>query len=181
MDSQEHNISTPISFAMKDGAYLGFLFSVNFVVSTSSNGFLQVLSYIITATIAVATWRLATNYRKSRPNGIITFYQAFSYITILYFFAALISALVKIIYLKYIDSDFLSRLIVTTRQVISATHLSLPEDYEDNINSILNPSNFAIQITMFNVFLGVMMGLIYAPFIRRNKNINTNINEQSNH
>lgn len=180
MNITQPSYINPLPHAMRWGLTLGLLFSANFLFGTSTNILLQTLTYAITVSIAVITWRVVSGFRDNESRGIITFYRVFSYIIMLYFFAALVSAIVKLIYLRYINPTYLQGLIETTMKFLSEANIELPAGYEQSLSTMLNPIHFIMQITMFNTLIGAIIGLFYAPFIKRsepdsNKHENTDL------
>ncbi len=167
MNQQPVIFHNPLPHAMRSGLSLGLLFSANFLLSTSSSAFMQVLTYFVIALIALSAWRYVCRFRDTESEGTISFYRAFSYVFLLFFFAALISAAVKLVYLKYINTNYLVHMISATEEVMQ--QLNLGEMINDNPSwkSIVNPINFIMQSTMLDTLLGALLGLCYAPFVKR--------------
>jgi ABC-type uncharacterized transport system permease subunit len=80
---------------MLSGLIMGVFFSLNFLLSVSHNTFLSLLSYLVFAVILVTTYRFTIRFRDTECGGAISYGRAFSYILLLYFFAALISSVVN--------------------------------------------------------------------------------------
>lgn len=156
-----------ITIAMKQGAYFGVLFSANFLCSTSSSAFLQFLTYFITASIAVTLWRRTCLYRDKHTQGVISFMQVVWFIMTVFIFATLISALVKMLYLKYINPTYLNALYENSKQILQILYKDNMANYDEIYKAMLDPKTFILSISSLNIFIGLIIGCIYAPFIRR--------------
>ena len=172
MDESPVTFANPLPHAMRSGVSAGLLFAANFLLSTSDNSFLQAITYVVIVMIAVYTWRAATNFRDKESDGAITFYRAFSYVFLLFFFASLISAIVKLIYLKYIDTEYLSKLLSSSMKLIEQLNLTMPEGGDEALQSFLTPINFVMNTVMADMLLGMVLGLVYAPFLKKSPSTN---------
>ena len=169
METEPNIFVNPLPSAMKNGVSLGVIFSLNFILTPSSNAVVQVLTYVILVFIMLSTWRYTCMFRDNESGGSISFYRAFSYIFLLFFFASLISAAVKLVYLKYINTNYLSDLFAATEKVIQQLQIQMPEGYNAALSDMLSPIKFTMQTLMVDTMLGAILGLLYAPFIKREK------------
>ncbi len=149
---------------------MGVLFSVNFLCSVSSNVFVRLLTYLIIAAIVVATYRLALWYRDEEQGGYISYGKAFSFIVLSFFFASLVSALVKFVYLQYINTDYLDNLFTQSMAVLEKLNMPTGQT-EESLRSLLKPSTFVFQYIWANVLIGCFVGMVTAVFAKRTKNI----------
>jgi len=161
--------------AMKYGLLMGVLFSVNFLFSISTTPFVALLSYLLIAFILVLTYRFAVAYRDKDNGGTCTFGQAFFFIFLLYLFAAIISSVVKYVYFKFIDVNYLSELLnkssAIMQQIQEQFKLEVPDDYYDSMEKMMNPAMYTLQFIWVNAILGGLVGLIMAPFVKKSKSI----------
>ena len=167
MENTPNTFVNPMPHAMRNGFSVGLLFSANFLLSTSNNAFVQALTYAAIVMIAVFAWKAACDFRDREAEGIISFYRVFSYIFLLFFFASLISALVKLVYLKYINTDYLSQLLDSTLKFVEQAKITIPEGSEDALKSMLSPISFTMNTVMADMLIGAVIGLCYAPFIKK--------------
>ena len=161
--------------SMKYGFILGIIFSVNFLLSISNNIFLSLLTYVVAVVILVLTYRFSVLYRDNENGGKITYRQAFFFIFMLYLFAAIISSVVKFIYFKYINPDYLSKLIqqsmVAMEQMQNQFNIDIPENALEGVEKIMNPTFYTLQYIWVNTILGGLVGLIMAAFIKKDTGI----------
>ncbi|MBQ8100334.1 MAG: DUF4199 domain-containing protein [Paludibacteraceae bacterium] len=163
----DNRISNPFPHAMRWGLLIGACFGLNFLLSTSTSTVTAAISWLIEAFILVATWRIGKNYRDTEAGGSLSFYRAFSYIFILYFFAGLIGALVKLLYTQYVNPGYLDGLMEQTLQVLQQLKIDLPEDSAGQLRQLMTPVQFTMQSFMADTLLGALLGLLYAPFLRK--------------
>lgn len=167
MENPTNIFVNPMPHAMRGGVYLGLLFSANFLLSTASNSFMQALTYVLVVVIVMYSWRLTRDFRDNESEGRITYYRAFSYVFLLFFFAALVSAVVKLVYLKYINTEYLAQQMEATEKLMQQFGLQEILKNDTTWKSIINPSNFIMQTIMMNTFFGAVLGLIYAALLKK--------------
>lgn len=167
-----------LNAAMKYGLIMGIVFSVNFLLSISGNAIITLLGYLVVAFICVLTYRFTVAYRDKENGGTISFGHAFFFIILLFLFAAIISSLFKFIYFKYLNVNYLPILLEQSismmQQLQEQFHLSVPDDYYETMDKMMSPTAFTLQYIWVNTFLGVIMGLIIAPFVKKDKDIFNN-------
>ena len=167
-----------LNAAMKYGLIMGIVFSVNFLLSVSGNAIITLLGYLVVAFICVLTYRFAIAYRDKENGGTISFGHAFFFIILLFLFAAIISSLFKFIYFKYLNVNYLPMLLEQSvsmmQQLQEQFHLSVPDDYYETMDKMMSPTAYTLQYIWVNTFLGVVMGLIIAPFVKKDKDIFNN-------
>ncbi|MDD2284799.1 MAG: DUF4199 domain-containing protein [Paludibacter sp.] len=163
---------------MFNGLFMGILFAVNFLFSSSKNFTLLMLSYLIIALIIVVMYRMTKRYRDFECEGYIKYWRVFSYVVLTFFFAGIISSIFKIIYTKYINPEYLSSLfeesmrqIEQNRVLFERLNLPLDDNYFTELERQMRPVNYSIQTIWMNVLLGAILGLILGGFIKKQKSI----------
>ncbi len=156
---------------MTNGLILGILFSANFLLSVSKSVPLTLLSYVVMIYILVFTFQSAKRFRDKESEGYITFWKSFSFILLSFFFAALISSIVKYFYFKFINPEYLSMLLNESMKAIETFKLPITSDAYDQMEAMMKPATFSLQFVWMNVFFGAIVGLIMSPIIKREKSI----------
>ncbi len=172
----------PSSHAMKWGMVIGACFAANFLLSASGIAALSVLTYLLEAVILVLSWRVTRSYRDTECGGVMSFGQVWWYITLLFFFASLIGAIVKWGYMKWINTGYLDDLFSQTMLLLEQMKVELPEAAVEQVEAMMTPTQFAMQSIFSDTLLGALLGLIYAPFLKSKKpleNGETNIDSDS--
>lgn len=168
----------PMNHAMRWGLLIGACFAVNFLLSVSGIVWLNVLTYLIEILILVLAWRFAKNYRDQECGGVITFGRAWTYIFLLFFFASLIGGIVKFVYLQWINPEYLANILSQSMIMLEQAKIEIPQDSINLIEQLLTPIYYTFQNIMADMFLGAILGLIYAPFLKRKEIEQTDIVEQ---
>ena len=159
--------------AMRGGLALGVLFSVNFLLSVPQNTITGLLTYAVMAVIVIvaATYRLTARFRDQECGGYIGYDKAFAFILFSFFYAALISSLVKFIYFQFINPDYLGNLYNQSMLTLEKMGLSAADGVEESLEALLQPASFALQYIWVNLLAGCFVGLITAAFIKKEKSI----------
>ena len=168
--------SNILKSAMSHGLILGVLFSVNFLLGITGNAWLKLLSNFVMVAILVAVYKMSVRFRDNDCKGVITYGKAFSLIVLMFFFAAIISSLVKYIYFQFINPDYLENLLQQSLLMYEAFLSKLPlsmstEEIYENMGTIITPISFSLQYIWANVFAGVFVGLIMAGFVKKDKGL----------
>lgn len=163
---------------MTSGLFLGVLFFVNFVLNSSSNVFIKLLSFLLIAFIIIVSIKNTKNYRDKECNGTITYGRVFQYVTFMFLFAGIISSLFKIIYLQHINPDMLTnmfeesvRQIEQNRALFDRFNLPLDDKYFEELENQMKPVSYSLQSIWVNLIFGLVLGFILGFFIKKEKSI----------
>ena len=162
---------TMMKSAMQNGLIMGVIFSINFLLSISGNPALRILSNITPIIILNILYMMSVKYRTNECNNSITYGKALLYIVLIFFYAALISTIVKFVYCNYINTEYLSNIYQEVMKTMEALKFPLVKNEADQIETMLKPINFLLAYIWSNVFLGTLVGLIMAAFIKKEKSI----------
>lgn len=161
----------PNRHAMNWGLLVGLVFSLNFWVGTIPA--IAWIQYILMAAEIYLIYRLARHCRDTEFGGHATYGQMLWYIIQLVLYASFISALFKYLYCKVLVPDYLDKQIDTMMQL--ANSMPMLADQADTLQStftqVLTPFNMAIQGMWTNLVMSLLLGLILAAFLKKEKNI----------
>jgi len=156
--------------AMRSGLILGVLFSVNFLLSIPANTVTSLLTYVVIAAILVATYRLSVQIRDNEYGGYIKYGKAFSFILLSFFYAAIISAFVKLIYFQFINTEYLPNFF--NEYMLALESIGYPVDMiEDTMRTLFKPASFSFLSIFANILVGTLVGLIMSAFVKKEKSI----------
>ncbi len=167
---------------MNNGLVLGVLFFVNFLLSTASNAWIGLITYLITIVIVIFTYKKSIRYRDVDCKGHIKYGTVFSFVVLSFLFASLVTAILKIIYLKYINTDFLPNLYEQMLAQIDANqalfeglldrfNAPLDDDFYEKIEKMMNPVSYAIQTIWVNILYGGLLGAILGFIVMKKESI----------
>ena len=96
------------------------------------------------------------------------------YLLLGFFFAGILSALFKIIYTTYINTEYLSTLfeegarqIEQNRAIFERLNITMDEAYYDQLERQYRPVSYAFQTIWMNILSGAILGLILGGIVRR--------------
>lgn len=156
---------------MLNGLIMGVLFSLNFLLSISKIPSLTLLSYVVVTFILVGMYKLSVRFRDVECEGVITYGKAYSFILLTFFFAAIISSVVKYVYFQFINPDYLEQLLQDSMKALETLRFPIDEAAYEQMGKMMKPASFTLQYIWLNVLMGSFVGLIMAAFIKKEKNI----------
>lgn len=163
---------------MTNGLIMGVLFFVNFLLTGSKILPLVLLSYLVMALIIVLMHKMTKRYRDVDCGGTIKYWKVFNYVVLTFLFAAVIASVFKIIYLQYINPEYLPALfeegmrqIEENRSIFEKLNLPLDDDYFSTLEKTMRPVTYSIQTIWVNVLLGFALGLILGFILKKEKSI----------
>jgi hypothetical protein len=169
-----------IKSAMLNGLIMGVLFSINFLCSLSQITAIILLSYILMIYILVAVYRSTVKFRDVECNGVITYSKAFSYVLLTFFFASLISSIAKFVYFQFVNPNYLDTIFQESMKMLQKMKFPIDDESMKQVESMLKPASFSLQFIWINVFIGSLVGLIMAVFIKKDKSVFAENNESQN-
>lgn len=162
---------TIMKSAMHNGLIMGVIFSLNFILSVSGVPFLHFLSIVIPVIILNLLYKMSVKYRVNECDNTISYGKALLHIIMIFFYAALISTVVKFIYVSYINVGFLDSMFQETMKTMEVMKYPMTGDDIDNAEKMFKPLSFSFVYIWTNVIMGLITGLIMAAFIKKDKNI----------
>jgi len=172
--------SNIVKSAMSYGLVLGVLFSVKFLLGLFNNVWLGLSGYFVIAAILVATYKMSVRFRDNDCEGIISYGKAFSLIVQMFFFAAIISAFVKYIYFQFINPDILESLLQQVLLMYETLSIPITDELYEAGSVLFTPIPVTMLLSLSNLFLGALTGIIMAIFIKKEKNLFDNKKEVQN-
>ncbi len=163
--------ANPIKHAMKYGLYLGGVFSLNFLLSTSQSVVMQLLTYLVIAAILYLTYRFAVHYRENEMKGCLTYWQGFSYVLWLFLFSAIVSSAVKFFYCQFLVTEYLENMMNQTMLMLETMQFPIGDAEIAQIEAMLKPARFSLMYLWVNAFVGMFVGLVMAAFTKKEKSI----------
>jgi hypothetical protein len=156
-----------IKSTMLNGLIMGGLFSLNFLFSVSKITFLGILSYFLITIILMGIYKMVIRFRDEECKGEITYWKSFSFILLTFFFAAIISSVVKYIYFQYINPAYLAEMFEESMKMMEKLNFPMNDASVTQMESILKPASFTLQYIWVNVFMGSLVAVVMSGFVRK--------------
>jgi len=129
------------------------------------------LSYLI---LAAGLWWAIISYRNKLPGGYLTYGKAFSAGFFTGLFASIILAIFTFIYVQYIDTTLIDKILANTENKILNKQPNISDEDLDRALSMTrkftNPSMMSIFSFVGNTILSTLFSLIIAIFAKREDN-----------
>jgi hypothetical protein len=161
--------SNRIKQAMQYGLYLGIYISLAFLIEAADNKFIAFFSFFISLGIPVVFYYIIRHYRDTHSEGFITFASAWSFGCNVYFFAGMIVELVKFVYCRFINQEYLPKMAAAIKTMYAQFHLF--QDKLSTVDMLMQPHYFVLS-NFFASFIvgGCMLSLIIAGLVQRKNN-----------
>lgn len=160
-----------IKSAMNSGLIMGGIFSVNFILSVSKITALMLMTYVVAIFIITTMYHMSIRFRDKECEGAITYGKAFLYILFTFFYAALISSIVKYIYFQFINPAYLANMFQESMKMMEKLKFPVTDDSSSQMESMLKPVNYSFLYIWMNIIMGTLVGLIMAAFVKKEKSI----------
>lgn len=163
---------------MRNGLFMGVLFSTNFMFSASKNLVLMLLTYAIIALIIWLSYKTTINFRDKVLGGFISYWKAVYFVILTFFFAGIISGLFKIIYTTYINPEYLPQLfeegikqLEQNRALFESLNMPMDENYYEQLEQQFRPAPYSFQTIWANMLAGLALGLIIGAVVRKKRGL----------
>lgn len=163
------------AYARIDGAIMGGLWILSFIcfIAQFYMPLLSMASMIIGVVSIIVTAMRLKNFRDNILDGVISYWKAYGYSMLTYFYAALLMAAAQYIYFQFIDHGFLiSQYTAMTSSPEFKSMMTLygikAEEMKLTMDTIasLRPIDVALQFFSTNIILGLVISWPIAALIR---------------
>jgi len=165
------------AYARQDGFFLALLWTASFVcyIMGITN---QILGMLAIGLAIMTPFFVAGRLRKFRDEGregLISFRRSYAYTIFVFFYAAVLLAVVQFLYFAYIDNGYLmssfSRMMSSEegKQIISQYGMS--QMVEEGLSEMANirPIDYALNILTVNIIIGFIVGVPIGLVMQREK------------
>ncbi|WP_455627853.1 DUF4199 domain-containing protein [Parabacteroides chinchillae] len=161
------------SLLVKDAMTYGFIMGIFWVVKylffifSGSASILNYVYILLTLAVPFFAYYLTKRY-KEEIGGEISFFHAWRFGTMIYFFAALIVSLEHFVFYQFIaPPNFLPNVINQAIDTLKNTNVNT-EVIESVSNINFSPIHMAIQGIFNNIFYGIVLSIPVAALLCRN-------------
>lgn len=163
------------AYARIDGAIMGGLWILSFIcfIAQFYMPLLSMASMIIGVVSIIVTAMRLKNFRDNILDGVISYWKAYGYSMLTYFYAALLMAAAQYIYFQFIDNGFLiNQYTAMTSSPEFKSMMTLygikAEEMKLTMDTIasLRPIDVALQFFSTNIILGLVISWPIAALIK---------------
>ena len=174
-----NNLETFSQSARRLGTFLGIYWILKFILFPIglSVPFIQLLFIVLTLAVPFIGYRMVKSYRETACQGIISYYQAFTFLLLMYFYASLLVSVAHYVYFQFIDHGFVietyQHMIESFANLGDSSLKASTDQLKQNVNvfSELTSLEITFQLLMNNLMWGFLFALPTAGFVmKREKN-----------
>lgn len=161
-----------LKWAMTYGLGLGIYWAIKYVffIFGVRHPVFNIIYWILTLGVPFIAYYFTKQYKEEALGGEISFFHAWRYGTMLYFFAALIVSLVHFVFYQYIASpDFISQVYSQTIDLLKQSHIDTSMMETLSKIPVPSPIQMAIQGIFNNIFYGIVLSVPVAFIVSKRK------------
>ena len=155
------------AYARQDGFFLALLWTASFVcyivgISNQMLGMLAIGLAIMTPFFVAGRLR---KFRDEGREGLISFGRSYAYTIFVFFYGAVLLAVVQFLYFAYVDNGYLlgafSRMITSEEGKELFSQYGMTQMMEDSLAEMaqIRPIDYALNILTVNIIIGFILGL----------------------
>ncbi|MFA6830699.1 MAG: DUF4199 domain-containing protein [Bacteroidaceae bacterium] len=173
--------------AMTYGTYMGLFWVAKFILFPLgfSYNFLFLLFFVLTIAVPFICYRMTKNFRDTKLNGTINWFQAWAFNLFVFLFAALLVGVAHYAYFQFLDHGFIIESYdkVLTNIKLQTKSLSLEDDgaqFQDQLSQVqkmidtfkrIKPIEIVYQLFTQNIFWGNIIALLVAFIVPKKSSV----------
>ena len=149
------------------GIVLFLLFVLSGIIGSSASPIISIICYVA---LGLGIYAGTKSYRDEELKGNISYGNSFYSGFLISFFAAVLIAFAAFLYLKFVDSSLLDKMMADTETKLMATYGDDEEKVEkamEIMQLMNNPSSFTFILIFNYTFWGTLLALLLAFFIKK--------------
>ena len=163
------------AYARIDGAIMGGMWILSFAcfIGQFYEPVLNMASMVLGISAIVVSAIRLKNFRDNILDGVISYWKAYGYSLLTYFYASLLMAAAQYIYFQFIDHGFmLAQYTAMTSSPEFKSHMTLygikADEMKMTMDTIatLRPIDIALQFLTTNLFLGIVISWPIAALLK---------------
>lgn len=161
------------AFARIDGALLSGLWIGSFAlyIKGMSNPTLGIVSMLLMAVSPFYAAKCLRTFRDKAREGIISFARGYAYVILIFFYSALLFAIVQYAYFTYMDNGFLIAKFTEMANTPESVQLGLKDMMQESISQMaaMRPIDLSLNVLTAIIVVGIALGLPIAALLQRTK------------
>ena len=154
------------AYARQDGFFLALLWTASFAcyilgISNQMLGMLAIGLAVMTPFFVAGRLR---KFRDEGREGLISFGRSYAYTIFVFFYGAVLLAVVQFLYFAYVDNGYLlgafSRMITSEEGKEIISQYGMTQMMEDSLAEMaqIRPIDYALNILTVNIIIGFILG-----------------------
>ena len=155
------------AYARQDGFYLALLWTTSFVcyILGIANQRLEILALGLAIMTPFFVASRLRRFRDEGREGLISFKRSYAYTVFVFFYGAVLLAVVHFIYFAYLDNGYLlssfSKMMSSSEGKELISQYGMTQMMEESLEAMANtrPIDYALNILTFNLMAGFVLGV----------------------
>ena len=164
------------AYARQDGFFLALLWTASFAcyilgITNELLGMLAVGLAVLTPFFVAGRLR---KFRDEGREGLISFRRGYAYTVFVFFYGAILLAVVQFLYFAYVDHGYLlstfSKVLSSDEGKALVTQYGMRQMVEESLSEMANirPIDYALNILTVNIIIGFVLALPIGLAMQRN-------------
>ena len=163
------------AYARQDGFFLALLWITSFIfyIIGLSNSLLAMASLIMAIVSPFFVASRLRNFRDVGREGVISFCRSYAYIIFVFFYGAVLLAVVQYLYFAYFDNGYLvnsfAKMMSTDEGKLMLEQYGMSKVVDESLAEMAatRPIDYALNILTINISLGFILGVPIGLIMQR--------------
>lgn len=155
------------AYARQDGFFLALLWIASFAsyILGISNQLLAMLALMLALMTPFFVAGRLRKFRDEGRDGLISFSRSYAYTIFVFFYGAVLLAVVQFLYFAYVDNGYLLRTFMTAvsteegQQLLQQYGMTQMVDESLTEMASIRPIDYALNILTVNIMIGFVLGV----------------------
>ena len=165
------------AYARQDGFFLALLWTASFAcyILGITNQMLEMLALGLAITTPFFVANRLRKFRDEGREGLISFGRSYAYTIFVFFYGAVLLAVVQFFYFAYVDNGYLlgafSRMITSEEGKEIISQYGMTQMMEDSLAEMaqIRPIDYALNILTVNIIIGFILGVPIGLVMQRSE------------
>ena len=155
------------AYARQDGFFLALLWTASFAcyILGVTNHIMEMLALGLAITTPFFVAGRLRKFRDEGREGLISFGRSYAYTIFVFFYGAVLLAVVQFLYFAYMDNGYLlsnfSKMLSTEEGRALVTQYGMTQMVEEGLAEMasIRPIDYALNILTMNIMIGFVLGI----------------------
>ena len=165
------------AYARQDGFFLALLWTASFAcyILGITNHIMEMLALALAITTPFFVAGRLRKFRDEGREGLISFGRSYAYTIFVFFYGAVLLAVVQFLYFAYMDNGYLlssfSKMLSTEEGRAMVSQYGMTQMVEEGRAEMANirPIDYALNILTMNIMIGFVLGIPIGLVMQRSE------------
>ena len=165
------------AYARQDGFFLALLWTASFAsyILGITNELLSMIALFLALMTPFFVAKRLRVYRDEGREGLISFRRSYAYTIFVFFYGAVLLAVVQFAYFAYVDHGYLyhafSRIVSSEEGQAMLKQYGMTQMIDETLSQMMSirPIDYALNILTVNIILGFVLGIPISLVMQRSR------------